>query len=278
MRIERRITFVIGSDGFAAWKLNRLKTLAGYFRSVILLRNITTNEASNAEHTLKVISLGCKNGDLCQLWIEGSDAELACMVLTDFIADQFDIINTSHKRSEDYTNSIIAHHPSFHLPFPLDFRFEACKLHPGINKTVLISNISTTLNPAMAQAVFAAMLKREDVSSTAIGHQIALPHVILEGIKQASIAVYRLNQPLDWYSRMGSVTTVVALLLPAPPDMNIIKAFTSISRTLLNPEFCHLLTSTTEPEAIKAILLHTMSMGCTIDRSTEQNINNSQDK
>lgn len=259
MRIERRITFVIGSDGFAAWKLNRLKTLAGYFRSVIILQNITTREATNAEHTLKVMSLGCKKDDLCQLWIEGSDAELACMVLTDFIADQFEIINTSHKRSEDYSNSIIEHHPTFHLPFSMDYSFEDITLHSGINKTVLISKLSTTLNRKMAQAVYEAMLQREDVSSTAIGNNIAIPHVMLEGIEKPSLAVFRLNEPLEWQSKLGPVSMIIAMLIPAPPTMDIIKSFTQISRAMLDPDYCHLLTSTAEPEAIKAILLHTMA-------------------
>ncbi|PWI32692.1 PTS nitrogen regulatory IIA subunit [Vibrio albus] len=262
MRIERRITFVIGKEGFAAWKLNRLKTLAGYFRSVIILQNITTGESANAEHTLKVISLGCKNLDLCQLWIEGSDAELACMVLTDFIADQFAIVNTSHKRREDDINSVIKHHPAFQLPFQLKYVFEDITAHSGINKMVVLSKISTALNPRMAQSVYEAMLNRENVSSTAIGHHIALPHVLLEDITEPSIAIFRLSQPIDWHSRMGDVRIIIALLLPAPPEMNMIKAFTGISRTLLNPDYCHLITTTKEPEAIKAILLNMMSRSC----------------
>ena len=260
MKIERRITFVIGSDGFASWKLNRLKTLAGYFRSVIILQNISTGEAANAEQTLKVLSLGCKNNDLCQLWIEGSDAELASMVLTDFIADQFNIINTSHKRSENYSKSIIEHHPAFYLPFTTDYTFKDITLHSGIDKTVLISTLSTTLNRKMAQSVYEAILKREAISSTAIGNGIALPHVMLEGINNPSLVVFRLNKKLDWHSKMGEIEIVVAMLLPAPPAMDIIKSFTQISRAMLRPDYCHLITSTVEPEAIKAILLNTMSV------------------
>jgi PTS system nitrogen regulatory IIA component len=119
-----------------------------------------------------------------------------------------------------------------------------------------------TFDHSMAQTICEAMLEREAVSSTAIGHQIALPHVIQEELRQPSIVVLRLNKPIDWQSRMGDVQLIIALLLPAPPGMNMIKAFTGISRTLLNPVYCHLLTSTAEPEAIKAILLHMMSRAC----------------
>ncbi|MFT6925142.1 MAG: PTS system nitrogen regulatory IIA component [Psychromonas sp.] len=259
MIIERRITFVIGDDGFAVWKLTRLKTLAGYFRSVIILQNITTTEASNSEHSLKVMSLGCKENDLCQLWIEGSDAELACMVLTDFIADQFEIVNTSHKRSENYSNSIIKNHPTFHLPFSLNYYFEAIEVDDDIGKSILMSKISTIFNKVMAQSLLAAMLKREKISSTGIGNGIAIPHIMIEGITKPAIVVLRLDKPVDWHCNRGKITLIIAMLIPAPASLKVVKAFTQISRALLDPVNCNFLTSTIEPEAIKAIVLHIMA-------------------
>ena len=124
MTIERCITFIIGKERVAVWKINRLKKLTSFFRSVIIWQNITTAKTISAEHPLRVMSIGCKENDLCQLWIEGSDAELACMVLTDFIADQFEIVNTSHKRRVKQTNSVIENHLTFRLPFSIDYHFE----------------------------------------------------------------------------------------------------------------------------------------------------------
>jgi len=259
MNIERRITFVIGGEGLAAWKLTRLKTLAGYFRSVIILQNISTTEASNSEHILKVMSLGCKENDLCQLWIEGSDAELACMVLTDFIADQFEMVNTFNKRKARRSKSIIENHPTFHLPFSLNYYFEAIQVDQGITKNILMSKISTTFNKTMAQSLLEAMLKREQISSTAIGNGIAIPHLMVEGIAESAIVVFRLDKPIDWHSNLGKINLIIAMLIPAPPSLKVVKAFTQITRALLEPINCNLLTSTTEPEAIKAILFHIMS-------------------
>lgn len=259
MNIERRITFTIGAEGFAAWKLIRLKNLSSYFRSVIILQNITTTEASNTEHTLKVVSLGCKENDLCQLWIEGSDAELACMVLTDFIAEQFEIVNTFHKCKAHHSKSIIENHPTFHLPFSLNYYFEAIQVNDGIEKNITLLKISTIFNKVMAQSLFKAMLKREKISSTGIGNGIAIPHIMIEGIAKPAVVVFRLDKPIDWDSNRGKINLIIAMLIPAPPSLNVVKAFTQITRALLEPVNCNLLTSTTEPEAIKAILFHIMA-------------------
>lgn len=259
MRIERRITFIIGNEGIASWKLNRLKTLASFFRSVVILQNITTAKATNTEYTLQVISLGCKENDLCQLWIEGSDAELACMVLTDFIADQFEIVNTFHKRKKSDRQSIIDKHPTFHLPFSINYNFEAIQVNNGMEKNRLISKISATLNKPMAQDIFEAILKREEISSTGIGNSIAIPHIIIKGIEKPTMVVLRLDKPINWNSNLGKINLIIAMLIPAPPTLEVVQAFTKIARALLSPINCNCLTSTVEPEAIKAILFHIMA-------------------
>lgn len=259
MRIERRITFIIGADGFATWKLNRLKTLSGHFRSLVMLKNISTSESCNVEHTLQVMSLGSKKNQLCQLWIEGSDAELACMVLTDFIDNEFEIVITSHIKNTDLNDAIFDTHPTFTLPFAMSYH--SCEINSQftLEKQALLSRVSTMLSPKKAQLVYDAILNREQVSSTCVGHGIALPHVMLSHIKHASLAVIRLSEPVNWHSARGDINTVIALLIPAPPKMPEVKAFTQLSRALLETEFCQLVTSTTEPKALKAILLHKMS-------------------
>lgn len=259
MQIERRITFIIGSEGFASWKLNRLNTLSGYFRSVVILKNITTGESCNVENTLKVLSLGSKKNHLCQLWIEGSDAELACMILTDFIDSEFEIVNTSHRRASEQSQSVIDNHQSFKLPFPLTYSQDELRSDALQGKYALLSKMSTMLNDKIAQITFEAMLKREEISSTCLGHHIALPHVMLTDTKQAAIAVVKSELPINWHSARGEVTTVIAMLIPSPAPMPLLKAFTQLSKALLDPEFCSLIISTKEPEALKAILLHKMA-------------------
>ncbi|WP_375748242.1 PTS sugar transporter subunit IIA [Vibrio sp. HN007] len=259
MNIERRITFIIGEEGFAAWKLNRLKALSGYFRSVVILKNISLGRAVNAEQTLKVMSLGSRNNDLCQLWIEGSDAELACMILTDFIADEFEIINTSHRPNAKFATNIIETHPSFSLEFDINFNFEKVAQGTELSKNALLFKLTDVLKQQAAEPVYQALLDREEISSTCIGHQIALPHVMHPDIETPELNIIRLSAMTDWNSARGDASLLIGLFLPAPPQMPVIKAFTQLSRSLLEEDFCDLLTSTTEEEALKAILIHTMA-------------------
>ncbi|WP_413283405.1 PTS sugar transporter subunit IIA [Vibrio sp. MA40-2] len=258
MQIERRITFIIGNDGFAAWKLNRLKTLSSYFRSVVIIQNISNQSHANAEHTLQVMSIACQKNHLCQLWIEGSDAELACMVLTDFIADQFEIVNTAHRKTEEFSYSVIGAHPTFSLPFSITYGYKSIA-DKSIEKYALLSKLCSMLNARNAQPIFDAMLKREAIATTYIGHGIALPHVMIEGVSQPSLAVMKLDSSINWHSPRGDVNTIIAVLIPKPANMAVIKACTQLTRRLIDADFCHLLTSTVEPEAFKAILLHVMS-------------------
>ncbi|MDG3085636.1 PTS sugar transporter subunit IIA [Vibrio hannami] len=259
MKIERRITFIVGGEGFASWKLNRLKALSGFFRSVVILRNITLGRSVNAEQTLKVISLGSKQNDLCQLWIEGSDAELACMILTDFIADEFTIINTSHSPDAKFDSTIIDTHPAFSLEFDINYRYEKIAQGTELTKSALLFKLTGVVDEKSVDNVYQALLNREAISSTCIGNSIALPHVMLKDIEKPELYVIRLASPTDWQSPRGDVSFLIALLLPAPPEMPVIKAFTQLSRALLEQEFCQILTSTHKESVLKAILLHTMA-------------------
>lgn len=259
MRIERRITFIIGTEGFASWKLNRLNTLSGYFRSVVILKNISTGKSCNVNHTLQVLSLGSKNNHLCQLWIEGSDAELACMILTDFIADEFEIVNTSHRRATQHSYSVIDNHATFQLDFPLSYHYAEMAQDPAPAKHAVLSKISSMLDQTNAQLIFEAMLTREGISSTCVGQGIALPHIMTAHAKQASVAVIHSKTDIDWHSARGDVNIVIAMMLPDPAPMPLIKAFTQLSRALIDDQFCNLVATTVEPEALKAFLLHKMA-------------------
>jgi len=259
MNIERRITFVIGKEGLVTWKLNRLKALASIFSSIVILQNISTAMSSSAEHCLKVMRLGCKENDLCQLWIKGNDAELACMVLTDFVIETFYLISTPHKRRGGTSESGIERHVTFHLPFTLNYSFEALPQSDRLDKSAVMDRLSRALHRSSAPMLLNAMLKREAISSTGIGNGVAIPHIMQEGITTPSIAVIRLDKAIAWGGNLGDVRIVIALFIPASEKREMVKAFTQLTRSLLDSRTCDLLTSTVEPDAIKAIILHLMA-------------------
>lgn len=257
--IERRITFVLPEDGFSGWKINRLKTLGALFRSVVILRNLTGWQSANIEHPLKVMSLAGKQDDLCQLHIEGSDAELACMVLMDFVAEHFMLVNTAHRSNKRANLSLLKGLSTFQLPFALHYQFAQMQAR---DKADVLTKIAQLTCPQYSIEIEQGLLTREACSSTATGQLIALPHLLSDSVETASMTVIKLPEPIDWQApKLGPVSLIIALILPSPPERSLLLSFTHLTKSLLDEEFCRLLTSSREPEALKAILIHQLVKG-----------------
>jgi PTS system nitrogen regulatory IIA component len=257
--IERRITFVLPEDGISGWKINRLKTLSTMFRSVVILRNITCWEHANVEQPLRILSLAGKQDDLCQLQIEGSDAELACMVLMDFVADHFILVNTSHRSTRHANPSLQNGLTTFQLPFDFDYHFSFAEQG---EKASIIKQVARLTTQDRQAEIEQCLLSREQHSPTAIGKQIALPHILTNEVKTATLTVIKCRDPVDWHSpKLGPITLVIAPILPASLDRSLLLSFTHLTKSLVSEEFCQLLTSSRAPEALKAILIHQLVKG-----------------
>ncbi|KLV09612.1 hypothetical protein ABT56_00570 [Photobacterium aquae] len=265
MNIERRITFFLGEEGIPAWMLNRLKTLAHYFKAVVVMRNISRLNIANAEQPMQMMSLGSRPGDLCQLLIEGTDAELACMTLTNFIAEHCRLINSSYRQQP--------HRPTPTTPLP--FPFSLHHLAPCTDKNAQLQAISRLVIIAekeqqdapphpddiatATRQLFEQLTARESVSSTAMGNGIALPHVLSPLVSQPHISVTALDTPLDWGSQRGPVHRIVGLVLPAPPQRPHLEAFSSFSQQLLVTKYCQALGDNTHPDVLEAIIVHALA-------------------
>lgn len=251
--ITRRITFFVDDEGLAAWRLNRLKTLAGYFRSVTIFCNLSQRKQASVEHPMRMMSLSIKPGDLCQLLIEGSDAELASLVLTVFI-DEHAILLSGGKKSAPFS-------PSEHVNLP----FPTC-IHRIQNTTSdkhsLLAEFALAVSlheSASQESLFNALYKREGVSSTCMGNGIALPHILSSEVSNVHLLICTTQSPLDWGSQRGDVSRIIGLMLPAPPHREQIVAFSCFSQQLLDEHFCAYLTENQDSDVIETIILHALN-------------------
>ncbi|WP_028023222.1 PTS sugar transporter subunit IIA [Enterovibrio calviensis] len=257
--ITRRITFFIGKEGLPAWRLNRLKTLAGHFRSVTVFVNLSQRKSANAEQPMHVLSLSVLPNDLCQLQIEGNDAELASMVLTDFI-DENAILISGGKSSTPIV-------PSEHETLPF-----SCTIHRVANtehdkhgllaQFALLVAIDEHKQRAKEhdEGLFDALYKRETVSSTGMGNGIALPHVITNGVTKAHLMIATTRSPLDWASQRGAVRCVIGLMLPTPPVREQLVAFSGFSQQLIEADFCRYLTENKQTDVLELIILNALNV------------------
>jgi len=254
--ITSRITFILEQHGFAGWQLNELKQLAGHFRSVFVFYNITRGKQAKISESLKILSLGSCRFDLCQIAIEGLDAELACMVVTEYLRDNSLLVSTSHKKNHN-AKQLFSQHSAFQMPFDYQWHYQSNICHQ--NKQQALQSVAQQAAPQNPPALLKQLEAREQTSSTAIPGAIALPHVVTEHVSVPTFVIQSLTTPLDWHSNQSDIVFLTAILLPSQLQREWIIAVTRLTRWLIKDSDNHLLLNAEREETIEAILLHVMA-------------------
>ncbi len=250
--LTRQAAFYIGGNGLETWQAEKLHKLCSYFHASVSLFNISQCCRVPLENSLKVMATGNKPGDFCLLIIEGMDAELAHLVLLDYISEHFKIF-----QPEQYFNFV--QHAGleccFHLLTAADITRPAV-----LDKNTLLREISRYITTA-EDSCFAAdlFLQREKHAATVMGPQVALPHIMTELITVPSIILTSLPELLDWHSPRGQVRCIIAVALPKPASIEMIRAFTNLSKKLVDENICRLLADA--PAQLQAAMLAAMLAG-----------------
>jgi len=88
---------------------------------------------------------------------------------------------------------------------------------------------------AQQDAIFAALLAREKIGSTALGHGMALPHAHLDSLTEPRIALLTLAEPIEFEGSEVPVDLFVGLVVPQDnPEAHV--ALLSHITTLLRQE------------------------------------------
>ncbi len=102
-----------------------------------------------------------------------------------------------------------------------------------------------------AEKLLAALLERENISSTAIGEGVAIPHGKISGIPKVSGILARSAQGIDFDSLDGGPTYLFFLLVaPENSAADHLKALARISRILKDSGFRARLMGGKSPEEI----------------------------
>jgi PTS system nitrogen regulatory IIA component len=100
----------------------------------------------------------------------------------------------------------------------------------------LASRAAATLN-IDENVIFQALLKREEVGSTGVGHGVAISHARLEQVKRPFGIMARLKAPIDFNAIDGlPVDLVCLLLLSKQNEAEQLQALAAVSRRLRHPE------------------------------------------
>ena len=106
-----------------------------------------------------------------------------------------------------------------------------------------------------ADAVSAALEKREEIGSTGFGGGVSIPHARLREVEQPFSLLVKLSNPIDFNAIDGQpVDLVWLLLLPASSQTDELNALAAIVRKLRDPELIRKLRqATNKSELYRAI-------------------------
>ncbi|MEP2472510.1 PTS sugar transporter subunit IIA [Roseobacter sp.] len=103
--------------------------------------------------------------------------------------------------------------------------------------------------------VLDALLEREALGPTGVGHGIALPHARLGGLTSVVGAFVLLDKPID-FNAVDRQPVDIAFALFAPEDAGVehLKALALVSRTLRDPGICTKLRANPNAATLHTIL------------------------
>ncbi len=106
-----------------------------------------------------------------------------------------------------------------------------------------------------ASMAIEALLDREGLGPTGVGHGIALPHARLEEVDTVRGIFIRLEKPLSFDAvDRQPVDLVFALLAPKAHGVDHLKALALVSRTMRDADICAKLRANSDANTIHAIL------------------------
>lgn len=106
-----------------------------------------------------------------------------------------------------------------------------------------------------ANQVVDALLTREALGPTGVGHGVALPHARVDGLDRVVGAFVLLDKPID-FSSVDRQPVDLAFALFAPEDAGVehLKALALVSRTLRNTSICNKLRANHDANTLYTIL------------------------
>ena len=106
-----------------------------------------------------------------------------------------------------------------------------------------------------------ALMERESLGPTGVGHGVALPHARLEFLEKVVGIFVMLEKPID-FGAVDRQPVDIAFALFAPEEAGVehLKALALVSRTLRNSSLCSKLRANPDPNKLYAILTEPQSV------------------
>ena len=104
-------------------------------------------------------------------------------------------------------------------------------------------------------AVFQSLIARERLGSTALGHQVAVPHGRIKDLKEPCAAFIRLTDPVRFDATDGRAANLLFILLvPENATQTHLELLAEIARLMSDADIRHSLATETDPAVVHRLL------------------------
>jgi len=118
-----------------------------------------------------------------------------------------------------------------------------------------LSELAASAYGLDAERAADALMDRESLGPTGVGHGVALPHARIEGIEDVRGVFLRLDKPVDFDAvDRRPVDLVFALFAPSDAGVDHLKALALVSRSLRDSRLCDKLRANADPATLHAVL------------------------
>lgn len=120
----------------------------------------------------------------------------------------------------------------------------------------MVLKLAKEIPPEEIENIIKAVLRREGLGTTAIGHGVAVPHAKCSHLEHTIGAVAISKEGVDFYSLDKEDCNVIILLLSPPENPgDHLRALEKISRKIKQKDFCESLSHAQNEDEIKQILI-----------------------
>ncbi|WP_417205624.1 PTS sugar transporter subunit IIA [Antarctobacter sp.] len=118
-----------------------------------------------------------------------------------------------------------------------------------------VSDLAESAYGLSAPRILEALMEREALGPTGVGHGVALPHARINGVDAVTGVFILLERPIDFDSvDRQPVDIVFGLFAPEEAGVEHLKALALVSRSLRNPGLCAKLRANPVPATLYTIL------------------------
>ena len=104
-------------------------------------------------------------------------------------------------------------------------------------------------------AVFQSLIARERLGSTALGHQVAVPHGRIKDLKEPCAAFIRLSEPVRFDATDGRAANLLFILLvPENATQTHLELLAEIARLMSDADVRHALATEDDPGIVHELL------------------------